>query len=109
MENSSKGVGRYFQHSNEKCKYNTRRSTEGKGLNYQPINVSIAAANIDQIRAAVKKARKDVEKVDNEIVNPFKIITSFPSIKQNINGDTGDIPLVSTIAKYPCRKISTGW
>ena len=70
---------------------------KGKGMSYQPINVSMAAANIDRVQAAVKKARKDVEKVDNEKVNPFKVIASFPLIKQSIDGDKGDLPLVSTI------------
>ena len=70
---------------------------KGKGMSYQPINVSMAAANIDRVRAVVKRARKDVEKVDNEKVNPFKVVASFPSIKQSIDGDTGDLPLVSTI------------
>ena len=70
---------------------------KGKGMSYQPINVSMAAASIDRVRAAVKKARKDVEKIDNEKVNPFKVIASFPFIKQSIDGDKGDLPLVSTI------------
>lgn len=54
----------------------------GAGLDYRPTEVSMAAANIDQIRNAAKKARKEVDKVDNERVNPFKIIASFPAIKE---------------------------
>jgi len=49
----------------------------GAGMDYRPIEMSLAAANIDQIRTAVKKARQEVDKVDNEKVNPFKIIASF--------------------------------
>ena len=49
------------------------------------------------------KARKDVEKVDNEKVNTFKIITSVPSIKQSITGDSAHLPLVST-TNAPVRK-----
>jgi len=70
---------------------------KGMGMSYQPMTVSMAAANIDRVRAAVKKARKEVEKVDNERVNPFKVIASFPSIKQRIDGDSNDLPQISTI------------
>jgi len=51
-------------------------------MNYQPMAVSIATAKIDRVRAIVKKAKKDVEKIDNDHVNPFAIIASFPSIKK---------------------------
>jgi len=30
-------------------------------------------------------------------MNPFKIIASFPSIKQCIDGDSNDLPQISTI------------
>ena len=33
----------------------------------------------------VKKARQEVDKIDNERVNPFKIIASFPNIKERID------------------------
>ena len=45
----------------------------------------------------MKLAWKDVDKVDNEKVNPFKMVALFLSIKQNTDGDTGDFPLVTTI------------
>jgi len=57
-------------------------------MNYQPMDMSTAAANTDRVRRG---------KVDNEKVNSFKIVASFPSIKQSIDGGTGDLPLVSTI------------
>ena len=34
----------------------------------------------------VRKARKEIDKVDNDRVNPFKVVTSFPSIKDRIDG-----------------------
>ena len=71
-----------------------KEAQKGKRMSYQSINVSMAAANIDRVQAAVKKTRKDVEKVDNEKVNPFKVIASFPFIKQSIDGG---LPLVSII------------
>jgi len=37
----------------------------------------MAAVNLDRVRNAVKKAQKDVEKIDNEKVNPFKVIARF--------------------------------
>ena len=58
----------------------------GAGMDYRPAEVSMAAANIDRIRNAIKKARKEVDKVYNERVNPFKIIASFPAIKEQIDG-----------------------
>ena len=70
---------------------------KGKGMDYQPMSVSIAAANLDRVRAVVKKAQKEVEKVNNEKVDPFKIICSFPSIKLSIDGGTRSLPLASTI------------
>lgn len=59
---------------------------KGTGLNYQPIEASLAAANIDRVRAVVRKARKEIDKVDSDRVNPFKVIASFPSIKDCIDG-----------------------
>ena len=55
------------------------------GMDYRPMQVSLAAANIDRIRAVVKKARRDVDKVDHDKVNPFTIIASFPSIKERVD------------------------
>jgi len=49
------------------------------------MEVSPSAANFEHIQTHVKKARQDVEKIDNERVNPFKIIASFPSIKERID------------------------
>ena len=54
-------------------------------MSYIPMEVLLPAANIECVRAHVKKARQDVEKIDNERVNPFKIIASFPSIKERID------------------------
>ena len=68
-------------------------------MNYQPMAVSIATANIDHVRAVVKKAKKDVEKIDNDLVNPFAIIASFPSIKKYIdsNSDSVEIEAISVM------------
>jgi len=33
------------------------------------------------MKAAVKKVRKKVEKIDNDKVGPFKIIASFPALR----------------------------
>jgi len=57
----------------------------GVGMNCRPIECSLPAANIDRIRTIVKKARKEVDKTDNEKVNPFKVIVSFPYIKERID------------------------
>jgi len=38
------------------------------------LDVSMAAANIEPVRAVVKKGRKQADKMDNERVNPFEII-----------------------------------
>ena len=59
---------------------------KGIGLNYQPIEASLAAANIDRVQGVVRKARKEIDKVDSDRVNPFKVIASFPSIKDCIDG-----------------------
>ena len=58
---------------------------KGTGMDYRPMQVSLAAANIDRIRSVVKKARRDVDKVDHDRVNPFAIIASFPSIKERVD------------------------
>ena len=42
---------------------------------------SLAAANIDQVRAVVRKARKEIDKVDNETVNLFKVVASFYQLR----------------------------
>ena len=59
---------------------------KGIGLNYQPMEASLAVANIDRVRAVVRKARKEIDKVDNNRINPFKVVASFPSIKDRIDG-----------------------
>ena len=59
---------------------------KGIGLNYQPIEASLAAANISKVWAVVRKARKEIDKVDSDRVNPFKVVASFPSIKDHIDG-----------------------
>ena len=68
-------------------------------MTYQPMSVSLAAANIDRVRAVVKKAKKEVDKLDNDRVNPFKIIASFPSIKSRIdsNSECLDMNQIGTI------------
>ena len=50
---------------------------KGSGMTYQPMSVSLAAANIDRVRVVVKKAKREVEKIDNDRVNPFKIISKI--------------------------------
>jgi len=59
---------------------------QGVGMECSPMEQSLAAANLERIRTVVKKVRKDVDKVDNERVNPFKIIASFKHIKERIDG-----------------------
>jgi len=51
--------------------------------NYQPMVESLAAANIDCVRAVVRKARKDIDNIDN---NRDILIASFPSNKECIDG-----------------------
>ena len=46
-----------------------------------------AAANLERVQAHVKKAKREIEKFDNEKVNPFKVIASFPAIKARIDGN----------------------
>ena len=53
--------------------------TKGFSLKLQPLEKSIAAANLERVRAVVNKSKKDVCKVDNDT---FKIVSSFPSIKE---------------------------
>ena len=60
---------------------------KGSGTTYQPMSVSLAAANIVHVKADIKKAKKEVQKIDNDWVNPFKIIVSFSSIKQQIDSN----------------------
>ena len=57
-----------------KMRITPKEVQNGVGMEYRPIETSLAAANIDRIRAIVKKAMEEVDKVDNERVNPFKII-----------------------------------
>ena len=52
---------------------------------YRPMEASLPAASLHRMRAAVKKVRKEVEKIDNEKVNQFKIIASFPAIRARID------------------------
>ena len=54
-------------------------------MDYRPTEASLPTANIDRMRAVVRKARRDVEKIDNEKVNSFKVVASFPAIKQIID------------------------
>ena len=58
---------------------------KGVGMPYRPKEASLPAINLDRMRAAVKKVRKEVEKINNDKVNPFKIIASFPAIKAGID------------------------
>jgi len=60
----------------------------GQGLDYQPMEASFAAANVSRIRAVVKKVKSCIDKTDNERVNPFKVIVSFPAIKERIDGSS---------------------
>ena len=60
----------------------------GRGLDYQPMEASFAAANVSRIRSVVKKAKSCIDKTDNERVNPFKIIASFPAIKERVDGSS---------------------
>jgi len=52
------------------------------------MKMSLPAAHIGCVRATVKKARQDVEKVYNEKIGPFKIIASFPAIKGELTKTT---------------------
>ena len=54
-------------------------------MGYHPIEKSLAAANLDRIRAVLNKAKKQMDKIDNEKVNPFKVIASFPALKERID------------------------
>jgi len=47
--------------------------------------MSLAASNIDRVRMEVNKVKKQIDKVDNERVNPFKVIASFPALKDRID------------------------
>jgi len=51
--------------------------------------VSIAAANLHRVRVIVNRARNEIDKVDNEKVNPFKVISSFPAIKERVDQTNG--------------------
>ena len=64
---------------------------KGIGMDYRPMEASLPTANIDRMRAVVKKARREVEKIDNEKVNPFKVIASFPAIKHRIDQQQGSV------------------
>ena len=58
---------------------------KGVGMGYRPIEKSLAAANLDRIRAVLNKTKKQIDKIDNEKVNPFKVIASFPALKERID------------------------
>ena len=51
--------------------------------------MSIAAVNLHRVRATVKRARNEIDKVDNEKVNLFKVISSFPAIKERVDQTNG--------------------
>jgi len=72
---------------------------KGLGMNYNPMEVSIAAANLDRMRAVVNKSKKDVYKVDNDKINPFKIVASFPSIERIDQNNTQQSLEVDAIDK----------
>ena len=60
------------------------------------MEASLATASLDRVRAVVRKARKEIDKVYNSRVNPFKVIASFQSIKAHIDGTiTSSKPLVN--------------
>ena len=40
-------------------------------MHYRSMELSLAAAKIDRIRSVMKKARQEVDKIDNERVNPL--------------------------------------
>ena len=68
---------------------------KGKGMNYKPMNVSIAAAN-NELELLWKRLERKWKKVDNEKIDPLKFfISSFPLIKQSI--DVVQAVLVSLI------------
>jgi len=50
----------------------------GVGINCRPIECSLAAANIDQVRIVVKKARQEV---DNEQVNLLRSLHLSQALK----------------------------
>ena len=52
------------------------------------MEASIAAANIGRVRSVVRKAKSTVDKTDNERVNPFTFIDSFPFIKDRSDGNS---------------------
>ena len=53
-------------------------------MSYRPMEISLAAANIDRVRTIVKKARQDVKGLIMK-AKSFKIIASFPAIKERID------------------------
>lgn len=63
---------------------------KGIGMDYRPMEASLPTANLDRMRVVVKKARREVEKID-EKVNPFKVIASFPGIRHKIDLQQGNI------------------
>ena len=72
-------------------------------MSYKPMEILLAAANINRVRTIVKKARQDVERVDNKKANPFKIIASFPAIKERFdknNNNSKEINKLVGIATY---------
>lgn len=54
---------------------------KGVGMGYRLIEKSLTAGNIDRVRMQVNKVKKQIDKVDNKKVNPFKVIASFPALK----------------------------
>ena len=61
------------------CKGSVKKDRYGTQT-YVCTEVSLAAANIDRIRTVVKRARCDIDKVDNEKVDQFKVIALFPNV-----------------------------
>ena len=50
---------------------------KGSGMIYQPMLVSLAAANINRVRAVVKKAKKEVEKLTMIELIHLKLLPLF--------------------------------
>ena len=60
-------------------------SSKGSRNGILTIEKSLAAANLDRIRVVLNKTKRQIDKVDSERVDPFKIVSSFPAIKSKID------------------------